>query len=341
MTPPPTPADPFAPPEARPWIVSDIFPPRGVHLIGGATGAGKSAFEVWLCSHVLAGRPFLGHATNPPPFWGAIVFDRGAEDRLSWWKTAGLSGLPLYCIGDDPRMTPELLDAHRTVKKRIELLEIALDRIGAPPGGVVTIDTANYFSGESRLGYANAFAAGWALAKLARQRDLTFIALMHGGKQVAGHDNRYVRLTDRIIASTGFLGACDTLCYLTSEEESGSRGFQEFAWRPHHMKGESFKLGRTPEGLFTVHHAEPLSYEAIAAAQKPKAEVNLEDYLVFVPPKATGDYITTKDLIDRAMSTWGVSESTVQRARAALETTGKIIRWHGIRGRWCKPDTMN
>lgn len=315
--------------QAFPNLVEDIFPACQVHLIGGSRGAGKTALEVWMASHILKGQDFLGHKTNKPPAWGALILDRGDEDRLAWWKAAGIEPLPYYCLTKDKHMTPEALIA-MTPAQCIRFLQQKLNELELPLGAVLTVDVANFFAGNSNLGYQSSFAHGWALTKIAADKQLTILALMHGGKQ-KGPDERYVRATDRIIAGTGFLGAVCTVSYLTTPEEVASPvKIQELSWEPHHHPAETFKLLRTEEGLFRLLE---LGDEF---KLKAKEDVEYDDYLVFFPLVGSGAYVTTAEVIEKAIDLWNFAPITIKRAIARLEAEGKIVKFKDERGKWQK-----
>lgn len=318
-----------------PQVVSEVFPSGQVHLLGGAPRAGKTAFEAWMCSHVLRGAPFLGHTTNVPPWWGAIVLDRGADDRRTWWRVAGIphlvtgSSLPLYSITDDPDLGPSAL---RRMKDLQGFVEKQIDRLKAPPGGVLTIDVANPLAGNSHSSYLSSFAAGWSLSKMAHDRELTIFAIMHGAKQLAGTDRRYVRLTDRIIGSTGFLGAVGTVCYLASHEESGERGYQDFAWEPHHGAAETFRLKRRDDGLFALWQSAAETKERV----KQQQEVTAEDVYALVPKHGQG-YITTGQVVQKIQELYKVTRRTIERWILKLALDERIVAFEDERGKWVRP----
>lgn len=233
-----------------PDLVQDIFPSGGMHVLGGSRGAGKTAFEVWMSRHILRGEPFMGHETHAPVWWGVLILDRDTSDRLQWWDAAGMDPLPYYSLTSDKSITPQKL-LRQEPTETIRMVEQAIDNLKPPRGGVITIDVANFVAGDANLSYRSGFAHGWALSRIAADRGITIFALMHGGKQKSGQ--QYFRLTDRIIASTGFLGTANTIAYVATPQEcEEDEGLQAFEWEPHHHKPERFLLQRTSEGLYTV-----------------------------------------------------------------------------------------
>ena len=244
-----------------PDIVEGIFPSGELHLISGSRGAGKTGWEVGMERAVMAGEPFMGRQTWRPPVWNVLIFDRSAKDRLAWWKAAGMEPLPYYCLTDDPTITPKtLLD--QTPAQSLDMLSRCVDKLDPPPGSALTIDVANFIAGDANLSYRSGFAHGWALSKIAAERQITPFALMHGGKQKQGQ--QYMRLTDRTIASTGFMGTANACGYIATREETAAIGAEDgslsdfgtrsdlqiFEWEPRKGPTERFVLGRADSGLF-------------------------------------------------------------------------------------------
>lgn len=293
-----------------------------------------------MCSHVLRAAPFLGHATNRVPWWGAIVLDRGASDRRNWWRIAGIphlatgETLPLYSLTDDPVLRPDSL--HK-IKDLLGFVEKQIDRLNPPEGGVLTIDVANPLAGNSHGSYLSSFAAGWALSRIAHERELTIFAVMHGGKQIGAQEQRYVRLTDRIIAGSGFLGAIGTCAYLASAEESGNRGYQEFAWSPHHAASEVFRLKRTENGLYAMWESSAEKVERV----KRERDLGPEDVYARVPKHGQG-YITTADIVRKMQELYTVPKRTIERWIGKLAIEERIVLFvdeNGAeqRGKWVRP----
>lgn len=244
-----------------PDLVSGVMQCGEVCLIGGSRGVGKTALDTWIRSLVASGESFLGHATNVPPWWGLVILDRGKQDRAAWCQKAGIAMPPAYCLMDDPDIDP-LSFVKLTKTGAFKLLNQWIDRLSPPPGGYLSIDPGNLFSGDDKFSYYTALGCGLMLSRIAKERQIGILAYMHGGKQKA--QDSYLRLTDRIIGSTGFLGSVGTVCYLASREETNDVNLQWFSIEAHHSEPELWKLRRTPSGLFQIaekterQHAEAL-----------------------------------------------------------------------------------
>lgn len=307
-------------------LVEDIFPAHEVHILGGAPGSGKSAFMAWMMSHILEGREFLGHATNPPPWMGVFIVDRDAKAQKQFWEAAGLGEVPYYCLTEDETLSPWTLAAHDDGKAEYNILLRGLDALKPPKDGCLIIDVANYFSGDSRASYNKGFSRGWAISKLARKESLTMFGVMHGGKQKK-HD-AYVRLVDRTIANSGFLGATSTLSYLASKEETDKGGLQDFAWQSHYAPSEAFSLKRTETGLYE------LAREVVEPATARNSE-RWDFYLNWIPMEGSGNSWATSQILMRAAQpdlNW--SPRTVHRDLAQMLEQGLLVQSDGQRGRW-------
>lgn len=324
-----------------PAIIEGIWETGEVLLLGGSRGCGKTALTAWLTQKVLTGQEFLGHPTTSPSAWATIVVDRDSSLQRFWWRRAGLGDGPgpCYCICDD--LSPEDLlkqaqyESSRP-EKLYELLCYAVSKVDPPPGSVLVIDVVNPFAGHTNLGYIEGFVRGWSLGHIARSRRIGILGVMHGGKQK--RLDTYIRYTDRIIANTGFLGAVNTISYLTTLEESAARGYQEFEWDPHTEKAERFILDRTEDGLFKVIDAKTAKQiQEVSVAISDVEQVRWSVYLAWVPAEGADAFITTAEIVRRATAPpFGFSKRTVERDIGLLEESGLLIRHQGQRGRWQK-----
>lgn len=322
------------------WLVERIFSPGEVHLIGGAPGAGKTAWEVWLRSHIERGLPFLGHATHRPPAWHTIIFDRSSRDRRYWWQQGGIVDPVYYCLTEDGELTLGQI-AKMTRASLFALVERLIREVWQlPRGSVVTVDVANMLAADSRSSYLAAWTSGVQLGRLAEECGITILALMHGAKQVGDNAARYVRPTDRMIAGTGFLGAVGTRAYLMSLKESGDHGWQDFGWEPHHHRPQEFRFQRTENGLFAPWHSRERDTETETRDAK---DLGPEDLLIFFPVDGDG-YLSTGDAIKQFQTKHGVPphKRTLERWIEKLDVRGLLVPYRDkdgreIQGKWVRP----
>jgi hypothetical protein len=330
-------------------LVEDVFTFGEAHLISGVPGSGKTAFETWMCSLIMRGEPFLDRTTHCPPWWGAFVIDRGMQARHQFWEAAGLKGIPFqecsdpgagiipyYCLTEDPQLNPSSL--RKMIRERTwdpsEFLRRKVEMMNPPKGGVLTIDVGNFFGSDAKGGYDLAFVSGWGVNKIATEFGITVIALMHAGKPKKL--DHYIRLTDRVIAGTGFIGAIGTNSYITCYQETDDRGMQEFEWQSHYCPPARWKLKRTTEGLYEV--VEQVDIFG-SLAEKPGMPAGYSErwdvYLPWFPPEGATNYLPTMTIMQRALTApLNFSKRTVTRDLEAMEQAGVIVRFRGERGKW-------
>jgi hypothetical protein len=318
-------------------VIEGILNTGEVMLVGGSRGSGKTAFTAWMAKAVTTGQPFLGHRTHRPTAWLTAITDRSPDVQREWWQRAGLNGGPgpYYCMTED--VTPKQLADQSNQMQRtqgvIDVLCYILDKLAPPKGAVVNFDVINPFAGNVGLGYMNGFTHGWSIGHEARSRDIAIIGDMHGGKPKR-YDN-YPRLTDRIIANSGFLGTVDTVSYLATYSETRERGHQEFVWEPHLGPGESFLFKRTDEGLFGLVDRKELAQveQAVQTIEDENPRFNL--YLGWIPPEGSDVYISTAVIKERAQKPpLEIAPRTVDRDLAIMEDRGLLVRFQGERGKW-------
>lgn len=309
-----------------PDLVEGLIQCGEVTLIGGSRGVGKTAFDSWMRSVIGRGETFLGHATNQPPWWGAIILDRGIEDRQQWCDAAEIELPPHYCMMDDMSIIP-LKIAKLDKDGAFAYLESWLNHLKPPPGAFISIDPANFFSGDDRYSYFSAIGCGLQLSKIAKERQIGILAYMHGGKQKKF--DGYMRLTDRIIGSTGFLGAVGTVCYLASRQESkelGELSNQVFIAEPHHGTAICWSLARTNNGLFEP--SRDIS-DILNAALNAEGEEGSEKGERFHPSEKDIRFLSWLkenggEIIDLDEESFGWSRMTFYRVQRRLKEHGLI-----------------
>lgn len=221
---------------------------NSVNLLAGAPGVGKTALLSWLLTRFSRQLPIFGYAVNPIPKVAIITTDRSwARSTRLWFDAVGFGDIVHYALLDDTTFNPRNL---RKKFERITVLERCLDKLGDLPfGSLVAIDPAGIFLGGNMIDYDSCIVACAEMRALCLQRGVTVIGSVHSAKQKADTKDRYLRLQDRILGSTGLHGYTDTQMYLASPEETGERHYT-FLWAPHHAPTELFSLGRDDQGLF-------------------------------------------------------------------------------------------
>jgi hypothetical protein len=221
-------------------------------------------------------------------------------------------------------MSPKEL-MQQTPERSLDMLRRCIDELDPPAGGVITIDVANFFAGDASLSYRSGFAHGWAINKIAAERQLTTFAVMHGGKQRMGQ--QYFRLTDRTIAGTGFMGTAEGFAYIATREETlvlddpdvldlqPDKNLQAFEWEPRGGGTERFIFGREqPSGLFTfLKGPSDIPKKRI----EPTVQVRLDEIVAYMPK--SGEIDGAQLRIDL-----GIAKATFSRDINTLIDLGQI-----------------
>jgi len=92
------------------WLVDKLLPGNTVHLISGASGAGKTTFLFQLMYDWEHGRPVLGCNSNPVP-WAYVSIDRPTWETDKTLCRMGLADwdAPIYSMAD---LFPDLTNAY-------------------------------------------------------------------------------------------------------------------------------------------------------------------------------------------------------------------------------------
>jgi hypothetical protein len=258
-----------------------IYPPApipqvllggSINLLAGPPNVGKTAFLANFLKRIRDGQPVFGRQPNPIPLIAILSVDRSwHQSSQLWYDLAGWPDIRHYCLQDDESFPIDLL---RQRFKRIQVLKMALDRLGEVPfGTLVNVDPIAPFLGGNLLDYDACMVACTEIRRICRSRGITIIGTAHAGKQKNDKKEQYRRLQDRIVGSTAQFGYTDTQMYLASPEETGEDHYT-FLWHPHHTPAETFKLGRAANGLF-IPWQEPGTIPD--EAPPPSAGVSLEN----------------------------------------------------------------
>jgi RecA-family ATPase len=94
------------------FIIDNLFPRRSLHIVAGASGAGKTVFLLSMMTAWARGESVLGFASHPEP-WLYVSGDRSEEDVMSKLDSLGI-----------PRTDIPLLPAYATGKNTLDWQKI-------------------------------------------------------------------------------------------------------------------------------------------------------------------------------------------------------------------------
>jgi hypothetical protein len=102
---------------ARRYLIDKILPARQVHLIGGASGAGKTRFTCWWQRDWIASKPVFGFDSHPEPtmYFANDRNDESLDETLS--QLGALDLFPWKSLIYEPNKTiPEIVLEHPHIK---------------------------------------------------------------------------------------------------------------------------------------------------------------------------------------------------------------------------------
>lgn len=225
-----------------------LFPLGGnIHLLGGAPYAGKSTLTAQLLQAVLCGGEFLGFQTEQlrPEEVGVVFTDR--PDAGDWLESLGLQRkVPQHTLAGDPGLRKVIGAKHSQSVEGAEFFRYCLSKFPSTLKFLVADVFTTYFTGPD-VHRARLVASNMNLLhEILKERDLAVLGLVYGLKQKNNESDRYAVATERIIGAAPLRGSASTIAYLTSEEESGSRGFQELFLRSRQAAPQHLFLQRSP-----------------------------------------------------------------------------------------------
>lgn len=282
-----------------------------INMLAGASGVGKSGFLAEWAARLRDGKTICGKPTHPPTSLGMISGDRQGSDHRKWLDEVGYPDMPHYALRDD-----DDFDWEQSLKTRAAAqttMKRALTILGAQPGGLVFLDPIALFIPGNMSDYKNCAIGIAMLAKVFKEFDISVIAIAHTGKQKNDPNAAYTRPQDRILGSTALLGFSDTPMYFV-ELDGGHESEREFGWIPHHRAPERHLFRRNDKGLF-IPYMDKVENE------------NSQKVLDAIP--ATTDGISTGELCDQLLETYGMSQSTVYRHLRVLEGGGYVTTPRG------------
>jgi len=231
--------------------IPGVLPFGTICTLAGATGVGKTALVASWVERWTRGATICGLPTNPQPVIGVIVGDRKWESHRQWFDAAGVTHLAHYSLRDDPGWNWDRLADRAAVPSMVDL---ALDNLALPLGGLLIVDPLSLFISGNLLDYKSVAISLGRLDSQLRPRQLTVLGIFHTAKQKANVHERYLRPQDRILGSMAQLGFSDTAFYLAGPDETGE-SYYGVGWIPHNAPSGTFALVRDKNGLFVSYDA--------------------------------------------------------------------------------------
>ena len=299
-------------PDFHEFLIDGILPANEVHLIGGASGTGKSRF---LLQHLLApfikGQDVLSHTVHPVPY-AYVSLDRSLASLLRTLDSLDLIGqikniVTMDALGNDEITVPMI------VKKTLELY---------PEAKFIVIEGFQLIGGDdSKAGYNRIGKALRQATMLCNKHKITILGVCHSPKLKENESFQNER--EYILGSTGWASYSDTIIYLSRNKKTATISIHVM---PRNEKSEVFETRFVSGGKL----------EFVTESE------NKSDTLTaFVVALATGDTLTRADLVTWAKENLSVEKSLVDAVLRTLTTNGVLERSAAVQGTYLRTDRPN
>ena len=286
------------------YLIEGILPANQVHILAGASGAGKTTFLLQYLRDFLDGKPFFGHSTKPcgVAYVGA---DRQEAEYTEKFSLMDIEAFPLTSIVLDPSYKPRLLSKPEPRNTLLRQM-ISQFRSVIPDLGLLVIDPISPLLPNKLSDYHEVADALIGLTRLCIEQDITLIGTHHATKLKP--DTQFVRPQDRILGSAALLGYSGTHLFLSSPQENKEELYV-LTIVPHNAPPETHRLTREKNGRFVV----------VTDAQ---GVVEHHALLRLVPNEP--NWIDWATLRDKAIEALHISQATLKRRLDQLESDGYI-----------------
>lgn len=228
-----------------PYIIDKILPRYGIHLLGGASGAGKS---IWLFQFIRqwsAGRNVMGledFDSYPCP-WAYVACDRTGEDT---WRTIDQIG-----FRPDEALVMSWDEEVRKPKNLCGLQQL-IDELPIQHGVLFIEDLASLLgdADPNSGGAVRAFMR--SLRAISKTRDVTILGTVHTAKARPGDEYKAPR--QRIAGSVEWGHYAGTIFLIAQDNEVGPE--RTLWYQPRHHGDGKMALTMTNQGTLVAQEAE-------------------------------------------------------------------------------------
>lgn len=299
------------------WLWLDRIPLKGVTLLEGDPGDGKSTLMYDVTARVTTGRPMpFSDAANDPA--GVVLLQ--AEDLLREVVRPGLDA-----AGADVRRVIAYDRTKFSMKPFVlsEDIDLIRDAIEAVKAKLVVIDPFNAFSGHSGNSESAVRRTMGALAALAEEVDVAIVAVRHMDKR-PGTNPKHAGL-----GSTGFVAAARSVLVVVSDPDSNNPYQHILATSKSNLADApplSYRTIKT-NGVITVEWMGEVSQslsEIFAASANRYEHSQLEEacFVLYSILAEHKEPLPAKEVKGRASEAL-ISERTLKRAKRKLGVTSR------------------
>lgn len=255
-----------------------ILPRKQVHILCGASGAGKTTLVLQAIAEAERGNDFP-LTFSVEPYVNYVVADRTADETLARIHALGIRNIEVYGVSDDKQLNLRLLD------DPARLFQTVTDSFKRQ-GNILVLDPIMLFMEDEGKSYASVARSLIRMSRFCVEHDLVTLCTHHAVKTRS--DYQFLRPQDRISGSAAFQGFSGTQMVLIQGSESGA-DYDRFFVVPHLSPPEEYRLVRDDRGWFKVQTNEALDQlRALVAAVKglliPKKEIDNMGAIVGLHP---------------------------------------------------------
>ena len=297
-------------PDFHEFLIDGILPANEVHLIGGASGTGKSRF---LLQHVLApfikNDPVLGHAVHPVPY-AYVSLDRSYPSLLRTLESLDLLGRIENVVTMDELANDEI-SVPNIIKKTLSLY---------PKAKFIVIEGFQLIGGDdSKAGYNRIGKALRQATILCNKHKITILGVCHSPK--LKENEAFQNEREYILGSTGWASYSDSIIYLSRNKKTATISIHVM---PRNEKSE----------VFETRFIEGGKLEFVEPAQENKSEV-LTAYLVAFPK---GEVLKRGEVLSWAKENLSIEKSMVDNVLRSLTVNGVLEKSTTLQGTYLRTE---
>lgn len=236
----------------REYIIEDVLPTKGVHLLAGPSGAGKTTLAFQLLEAVSKGEPWLGHPTKKMKC-AYISADRAS---ISVWETLDRMELDIEVFS----LVDEQLE-------KASLTDVIIPRLTAKFGGRPDLIYIDGFTSMCPGGQMNNYmdVALWlaALQRYVQKIGTTILGAVHTAKVREGEEIKNVR--QKVLGSVSWAGYSETVIIVEPSDSADVENNKRVVYICPRNRPESREYAYVEDGKLVLHGDTKL-VEAGAAA---------------------------------------------------------------------------
>lgn len=226
----------------REYIIEDVLPTKGVHLLAGPSGAGKTTLAFQLLEAVATGQPWLGHATKKMK----VAYISADRASISVWETLDRMELDIEVFS--------LVDEQM---EKASLTDVIIPRLTAKFGGRPDLIYIDGFTSMCPGGQMNNYmdVALWlaALQRYVQKIGTTILGAVHTAKVREGEEIKNVR--QKVLGSVSWAGYSETVIIVEPSDSTDVENNKRVVYICPRNRPETREYAYVEEGKLVLHGA--------------------------------------------------------------------------------------